>query len=66
MTLSARGAEVEMRRTLEPLGAGMDLNGLDDINNSPLAGEHDRLRALDPATLEALFAKTGHASRPVW
>ena len=55
-----------MRRTLEPLGAGMDLNGLDDINNSPLAGEHDRLRALDPATLEALFAKTGHASRPVW
>ncbi|MEL6597575.1 MAG: HupE/UreJ family protein [Pseudomonadota bacterium] len=55
VTLSATAAEVEMRLTLEPLVAGMDLNGLDDINNSPLAGEHDRLRALDPATLEALF-----------
>ncbi|WP_224824127.1 HupE/UreJ family protein [Cognatishimia sp. MH4019] len=48
-------AEVEMRLTLEPLVADMDLNGLADTDNSPAAADYDRLRALEPAALEALF-----------
>ena len=50
--------EVEMRLTLEPLVAGMNLNGLDDTDNSPEAGEYDRLRALDAADLEVLFRES--------
>jgi len=47
--------EVEMRLTLEPLVAGMNLDGLDDTNNSPQAEEYDELRALAPDALETLF-----------
>lgn len=53
--VSADAVVVDLRLTLEPLVAGMNLNGLDDTNNSPLADEYDRLRALDDATIEALF-----------
>ncbi len=58
VTVSDTAAEVEMRLTLEPLVAGMDLNGLDDTDNSPEAADYDRLRALEPAALETLFRES--------
>ncbi len=49
------GAAVDLtiRLTLEPLLAGMDLTGLADTNESPLADRYDTLRADDPAELTA-------------
>lgn len=41
--------------TLEPIIAGIDLEGLTDTNSSPLAGEHDELRALSADELAARF-----------
>ena len=42
-----------VRLALESIVAGIDLQGLRDTNESPLAGTHDELRALAPAALEA-------------
>jgi hypothetical protein len=49
------GAAVDLtiRLTLEPILAGMDLTGLADTNESPLADRYDALRAEDPAKLTA-------------
>lgn len=52
----AVGAEVvdlTIRFPVEPMIAGMSLQGLEDTNDSPLAGQYDVLRADDPAELEA-------------
>jgi hypothetical protein len=49
----AEVAEMSIRIPLEPILAGMSLAGLEDTNDSPLAGRHDALRALAPAELEA-------------
>ncbi len=46
---------VEIRLVLEPMIAGMNVAGLEDTNESPLSGYHDRLRAEDPAALDAAF-----------
>ncbi len=45
--------DLTIRLTLEPMLAGMSLAGLDDTNDSPLAGRYDTLRADDPAALAA-------------
>ncbi len=49
--------EMTVVLALEPMVAGVDLAGLFDTNASPLAGEVDRLRALDPAALQAAFLR---------
>lgn len=45
--------EITIRLTLEPMLAGMDLTGLEDTNDSPLAARYDALRSEDPAALAA-------------
>lgn len=55
VTVGEMSAQIEMRLTLEPLIAGMNLDGLDDTNDSPLSDEYDRLRALPPDQLADLF-----------
>ncbi|MGL5008696.1 MAG: HupE/UreJ family protein, partial [Paracoccaceae bacterium] len=45
--------DVTIRLTLEPLLAGINLAGLEDTNDSPLAGRYDALRAEEPAVLTA-------------
>ena len=46
---------MDVRVAVEALVAGIDLDGLADTNDSPLAGEYDRLRALKPAELERVL-----------
>ncbi|WP_275569719.1 HupE/UreJ family protein [Psychromarinibacter sediminicola] len=41
--------------TLEPLVAGIDLQGLDDTDNAPQADRYDTLRALPPEDLQTAF-----------
>jgi uncharacterized membrane protein len=55
VTVTASQARIEVILTLEPLVAGLDLAGLDDTNDSPLAARYDRLRALPPQDLTAEF-----------
>lgn len=55
VTVGAAQARIEMVLTLEPLVAGLDLAGLADTNDSPLAARYDRLRALPPDELAAEF-----------
>ena len=51
-------AELRIDLTLEPLVAGLDLSQIADTNESPLAAQHDALRALPPAELAALFEQS--------
>ena len=44
---------MEVTLALESLVAGLDLQGLEDTNDSPQAEDYDRLRAEAPAALEA-------------
>ncbi|MEM8849014.1 MAG: HupE/UreJ family protein [Pseudomonadota bacterium] len=44
---------ISLRTAVEPLIAGIDLAAIEDTNDSPLAGFHDRLRALPPEELGA-------------
>ena len=53
VAVGAETVDLTIRLTLEPMLAGMDLTGLDDTNDSPLAGQYDALRADDPAALAA-------------
>ena len=55
VTVAASEARIEVILTLEPLVAGLDLAGLDDTNDSPLAARYDRLRTLPPQDLAAEF-----------
>ncbi len=43
---------LEIRLAVEALVAGIDLNGLEDTNASPLSGFYDQLRAQEPEVLE--------------
>ncbi|MEO1681443.1 MAG: hypothetical protein AAFU80_25145 [Pseudomonadota bacterium] len=47
--------EVELRLTIEPILAGIDLATLTDTNDSPLSGLADRYRAMPPDDLVALW-----------
>lgn len=47
--------QMSILMTLEPLVAGIDLQGLDDTDNAPQADRYDALRALPPADLDAAF-----------
>ena len=53
VAVTATSVDITIRAPLEPIIAGMDLQGLEDTSLSPLAGTYDALRADDPATLEA-------------
>lgn len=53
VTVGEVTVEIILRAPLEPIIAGMDLAGLEDTNDSPLAHRYDALRAEDPAELEA-------------
>lgn len=55
LDISGPNAELSIDVTLEPLIAGLDLAELADTNDSPLAAQHDALRALPAAELEAAF-----------
>lgn len=44
--------EITLRMLLEPLIGGLDLTGLDNTGESPLAGRYEALRAQSPAELE--------------
>ena len=55
MTLSDGHLDFEVRLSLEPLIAGIDLATVSDTNSAPQATLYDSLRALDPAALETRF-----------
>lgn len=57
VTVGADTVRLDLRVTLEAMVAGIDLNGLDDTNNSPLSGYYDQLRAQSPEMLEAALQK---------
>lgn len=49
--VAARVVDLTIRMTLEPMLAGMNVVGLEDTNDSPLAARHDALRAEAPELL---------------
>jgi hypothetical protein len=53
--ISADHVNLTLFLVLEPIIAGIDLEGLTDTNDSPLSKEHDVLRALPPNELAAQF-----------
>lgn len=55
VSVSADSLRMEIVLTLEPMIAGIDLEGLDDTDNAPQAGRYDALRALPPDELQAEF-----------
>lgn len=55
VTVGPATVDMVIRLPLEPLVAGMNLAGLEDTNDAPQVAEHDALRALDPAALDAAF-----------
>ncbi|MHC0052120.1 HupE/UreJ family protein [Actibacterium sp. D379-3] len=57
VTVGADTVRLDLRLTLEAMVSGIDLNGLDDTNESPLSGYYDQLRATPPEALEAAFRK---------
>lgn len=65
ITLNETDVRLEVFLVLEPLIAGMVLDGLDDTSQSPKAAEHDALRALSAAELADAFRRAwpGIASR---
>lgn len=55
VTLSETEVQVDIRLTAEPLVAGIDLEGLQDTNDSPNVEQYDLLRAQPPAALAEAF-----------
>ncbi len=55
ITITETELELQIRTPLEPLIAGMPLDSLENTNDSPLAGYHDRLRAMPPDELRQVF-----------
>lgn len=53
ITVGADAVDLIIRFPVEPLIAGISLQGLEDTDDSPLSAQYDALRADDPATLEA-------------
>jgi HupE / UreJ protein len=53
IAVGADKVDLTIRFPVEPLIAGMSLQGLEDTNDSPLSAQYDALRADDPAALEA-------------
>ncbi len=53
VAVGAETVDLTVRLTLEPMLAGMNLVGLDDTNQSPLAEVYDTLRGESPAELSA-------------
>lgn len=53
VSVSDDRVSMTLRLAVEPLIVGMSLEGLEDTNDSPLAGLHDRLRAAPPDAVEA-------------
>lgn len=53
VAVSASSVEVSIRLTLEPILVGMDLTGLQDTDESPMAAQYDTLRAQSPDDLTA-------------
>jgi hypothetical protein len=53
VTVSQTRVEMRLRLALEPVIVGMDLAGLGDTGESPLAAEHDALRAAPPEAVSA-------------
>ncbi len=51
--VTAQEVRIEIRLSLEAHVARIDLDGLKDTDESPLAADYDALRALDAAALEA-------------
>ncbi|GIT91352.1 hypothetical protein JANAI62_18090 [Jannaschia pagri] len=49
--VSADRVDITIRMAVEPILAGIDLAGVSDVNDSPLSGRNDALRALPPAEL---------------
>lgn len=58
VALSDDRIEMTIRLTAEPLVAGIDLEGLQDTNESPEAEQYDALRALPPAELATRLRET--------
>lgn len=52
VSVTAESVRIEIRLSLEALVARIDLDGLKDTDESPLAADYDALRALDAAGLE--------------
>ncbi|SFJ70281.1 HupE / UreJ protein [Jannaschia pohangensis] len=48
---------ITLTTAIEPLIAGLNLDEITDTNDSPLAGFHDRLRALPPAELSTALTE---------
>jgi hypothetical protein len=55
LTITGETLELAIEATLEPLIAGVDLDGLANTDSSAQAQEVDRLRALPPDALESAF-----------
>jgi len=53
IAVGLEAVEIKLIFSSEPIVAGVDLQGLFDTNDSPLASEVDRLRALPPAEMKA-------------
>lgn len=53
IAVGADVVDLTIRFPVEPMIAGMSLQGLEDTNDSPLAGRYDVLRGDNPAALEA-------------
>lgn len=57
LTITPDGTRMELDLNLEAFIANIDLDGLTDTNEAENAADYDRLRALDPAALEAAFRR---------
>lgn len=55
--VSADSLRLQVELTAEAMLAGVDLNGLDDTNDSPLSGFYDQMRKKEPEALVADFEK---------
>ena len=55
VTVAGNAVTIELQLTLETLVAGLDVSGIANTNDSPLAARYDALRALEPDALVATF-----------
>lgn len=55
--LTENQVDISITLSVEPLAIGLNLNGLDNTNDSPLSNRYEQLRGLNPADLEREFSK---------